>query len=126
MDGLANERMASLLPKDSSTYVKYRGMDMEEIVFDMAWHTVERRSIDWIVQNGKCLDSRFEVRTTIAYDVAITKAKQTGFIHQEVRLPAISIAKEATYPRAVFICKMQSHCTHDGVRTEKLYTCVQY
>ena len=60
--GLANERVASLLPKDPSTYAKYRQMDLEQIGFDLAWGTVERRSLDWIVENGKCLDGRFEAR----------------------------------------------------------------
>lgn len=79
VDGLANERVASLLPKDSSDYAKYRGMNMEEVAFDLAWHTVERRSIDWIVENGKCLDSRFEMRSS-----SIPKAGLGAFATQHI------------------------------------------
>ena len=77
--GLTNERVASLLPKDASTYAKYRRMDLEQIGFDLAWGTVERRSIDWIVENGKCLDGRFEVRQS-----SIPKAGHGAFATQRI------------------------------------------
>ena len=79
VSGLANERVASLLPKDPSTYAKYRRMDLEQIGFDLAWGTVERRSIDWIVENGQCLDGRFEVRQS-----SIPKAGHGAFATQRI------------------------------------------
>jgi hypothetical protein len=77
--GMSNERVASLLPKDPSDYVKYRRMGLEEIGFALAWGTVERRSIDWIVENGQCLDGDFEVRKS-----SIPKAGHGAFATQRI------------------------------------------
>ena len=62
VNALANERVASVLPKDPANYTKYRNMSFSDIALDLAWGTVERRSVDWIVKNGKCLDGHFHVQ----------------------------------------------------------------
>mmetsp|Transcript_26573 Transcript_26573/g.57657 ORF Transcript_26573/g.57657 Transcript_26573/m.57657 type:complete len:503 (-) Transcript_26573:37-1545(-) len=62
---LSNERIAALLPDDPSAYAEYRNMTSEQIAFHLAWRTVQRRSIDWIIENGKCLDNIDVRRSTI-------------------------------------------------------------
>ena len=62
VNALANERVVSVLPKDPTTYTKYRNMSLSDIALDLAWGTVERRSVNWIVRNGKCLDSHFNIQ----------------------------------------------------------------
>ena len=97
---LTNERVVSTLPKDMTALSKYENMSIEEIEFDLAWNTVERRSVDWILQNGKCLNGHFEVRKS-----SITKAGLGAFAIRNISkgeliapVPLLHIAdKESLY-----------------------------
>lgn len=77
---LTNERVASIFPRNLTDFPRFVNMTLEDIAFDLAWRTVNRRSVDWVVTNGKCLDGSVEIRKS-----SIPKAGMGAFATRRIK-----------------------------------------